>query len=236
MEDDKDTQNESVPELQNVNLVESQPSLIPISYSDNVADRLDNKTVAKKYMNSFNFSKLSSQFKKLNLSLGITSANKKDGKTLVASNMAVSLAKGYKCKTLLIDMNFQNPQLHKVFGTSQEQGLAEALMFEMIRVVPTLVDDLFLMTAGDCETFNPDVDNTLVLRNILSSFKKEFDFVIIDMCPILPIKNFPIHYINEIDGLVSVIDAERTKKAEFAKIFRHLDENRFIGYVFNKVD
>lgn len=218
------------------NLVVSEPNLLPISISNTPAKFVDGKIVSLNHVNSFNFSKLATHFNKLNLSIGITSATRREGKTRVATNMAVSLAKGYKCKTLLVDMNFQNPQLHKIFGTKQGQGVAEALRFEMIRVVPTTINNLFLMPTGDCKTFRPDVDNTLTLRDMLYALKNEFDFVIIDMCSVLPIKNFPIHFINEIDGLISVVDVEKTKTKAFNRIFKHLDEKRFIGYIFNNTD
>ncbi len=64
------------------------------------------------------------------MTIGITSANRNDGKTLVAANMAVSLASAYKQNTLLVDMNFRHPKLHNVFGTNQCPGIAEAIAYK----------------------------------------------------------------------------------------------------------
>lgn len=226
--------NQSVEIVENGQVAESS-GLQPILVSNNSLTTIDRKTVALKYYNSFNFSKLASTFDKEKMTIGITSANRNDGKTLVASNMAVSLASGYKQKTLLVDMNFKHPKLHKIFGTNQSPGMAEALAYKKVRVVPTSVNNLYLMTAGASE-LTPGIEQTLLLRQILSALRDKFDFVIIDMGSIYPIEDFPVHFINEIDSLIGVIDSKSTKKAEFKRIFKHLNESQFIAYVFNRVD
>lgn len=226
--------NQSIEIVENGQVAESS-GLQPILVSNNSLTTIDRKTVALKYYNSFNFSKLASTFDKEKMTIGITSANRNDGKTLVASNMAVSLASGYKQKTLLVDMNFKHPKLHKIFGTNQSPGMAEALAYKKVRVVPTSVNNLYLMTAGASE-LTPGIEQTLLLRQILSALRDKFDFVIIDMGSIYPIDDFPVHFINEIDSLIGVIDSKSTKKAEFKRIFKHLNESQFIAYVFNRVD
>ncbi|MEX0594119.1 MAG: hypothetical protein WD115_05035 [Balneolaceae bacterium] len=209
-------------------------NLLPVLISPDEATRIDRKTIHAKYYNSFNFSKLAASFGDHRTTLGITSANRGDGKTLVASNIAVSLATGYKQKTLLVDMNFEHPDLHTIFGTAQTPGMAEAIAFQKIHVVPSRIDHLYVMTTGDNKLHRPGIEHTLVLRQIFQTLKSRFDFIIIDMPSILPVKGFPVHFINEIDGLISVVDTTRTKKSAFGRIFNHIDESRFIGYVFNR--
>ncbi len=225
--------NQSIEIIGNGELVKPS-SLLPVHISANTLTTVDAKMIALKYYNSFNFSKLAATFDKEKMTIGITSANRNDGKTLVAANMAVSLATGYKQKTLLVDMNFSHPKLHKVFGTDQSPGMAEAIAYKKVRVVPTSVNNLYLMTAGD-SSLTPGIEQTLILRRILSALRYKFDFVIIDMGSIYPVEEFPIHFINEIDGLIGVIDSRKTKKADFKRMFKHLDESHFIAYVFNRV-
>lgn len=227
-------ENQALQIIGNGHVVKSA-NLLPVLVSAESLTTVDPKTVALKYYNSFNFSKLAETFDNTKMTIGITSANRRDGKTLVAANMAVSLAGGYKQKTLLIDMNFKHPKLHKVFGTNLFPGIAEAIAYKKVRVVPTSVTNLYLMTAGDINLI-PGIEQTLLLRQILNSLKNEFDFVVIDMGSIYPIEDFPIYFINEIDGLIGVIDSRKTKKADFKRIFKHLDESQFLAYVFNRVD
>jgi len=209
-------------------------SLVPMNIAKEQLEYLDSNIVADKFYNNFNFSKLSQHFRELNVTLGVTSANKGEGKTLVAANMAVSLAQAYRQRTILVDLNFKNPQLHKVFGSSLDPGLAEAMQNRMLRVRPTMVDDLYLLSAGQCENYKPSIKDTLALREILFTLKNEFDFVIVDMSSVFPIEEFPIHFINEIDGLLTVVNTESTRQEHLRKIYNHIDENRFVGYIMNK--
>lgn len=216
-------------------LVVIEPQNLPV-HLPKADNNIDYKTIKKKYYNSFNFSKLASAFKNSKMTIGVTSAGRRDGKTLVSANMAVSLASGYNQKTVLVDMNFHNPDMHNVFGTKLTPGLSDAIASQKIRVIPSGFENLFLMTAGSGKNLTPGIEHTLILRKILFALKNKFDFVIIDMGPIFPIEEFPIHFINEIDGLIGVIDNQKTKSGEFNKIFKHIDESQFIGYVFNRVN
>ncbi|MCH8567122.1 MAG: hypothetical protein LAT67_02605 [Balneolales bacterium] len=222
-------------ETGNGKLMLNKPAM-PVLYLPETKNKVDRSYISDKYFNSFNFSKLASTFNDTKMVLGITSANRRDGKTLVAANMAVSLASGYDQQTVLVDMNFNNPVLHKLFDKDLSPGLSDAIACEKIIVLPSGIKNLFIMTAGSSAELTPGIEHTLAIRKILHALKSKFDFVIVDMGSILPIKKFPIHFINEIDGLIAVIDSQKTKKGEFDKIFKHLDESQFIGYVFNRVE
>lgn len=208
------------------------PSLVPMVISDDKSTSIDAGIVSRQFYNRFNFSKLAAR--EGNLALGVTSANEQEGKTLVASNMAVSLSRAYRQRTVLIDLNFDDPQLHKVFGVRRNPGLVEAMRNRMMRVIPTQIDDLFILPAGDVYNYTPGIEDTISLREILYTLKNEFDFIIADMSAIFPVGEFPIHFVNEIDGLITVIDTTSTKKEQLKKIYKQIDERRFIGYVFNR--
>lgn len=231
----KDKDATSIEVVEN-DIIDKETKMLPVLFLPGTENSIDYKCISKKYYNSFNFSKLASSFNHSKMTIGITSAGRRDGKTLVAANMAVSLAAGYNQKTVLVDMNFQNPDMHSVFGTDLTPGMSDAINSEKIRVIPSGIANLFLMTAGSSKHLTPGIEHTIILRKILQTLKSRFDFVIIDMGSIHPIEKFPIHFINEIDGLIGVIDSKKTKKGEFNKIFKHLDESHFIGYVFNRTD
>lgn len=219
----------------NKEVTQNTTELLPVQYIPEKLKGVDPRCIAKKYYNSFNFSKLAGTLNSTKMTIGVTSAGRGDGKTLVAANMAVSLASGYNLKTVLVDMNFYRPDLHRVFHTVLSPGLSEAIELEQIRVETTAIKNLSLITAGSSSTLTPGIEHTLILRKILQALKHTFDFVIIDMGPVIPVSRFPIHFINEIDGLIGVIDSKNTKKDTFNSIFKHIDEHQFIGYVFNKV-
>lgn len=209
-------------------------SLVQMSISKQQLRTVDPNYVREIFYNNFNFSKLANRNANLKLALGITSANKQEGKTLVAANMAVSLARAYRQRTVLVDLNFKRPQLHKVFGARIKPGLVEAMQHNKLCVNPTKIKNLYLLTAGDIYSYSPGIQDTIALREVLFTLKNEFDFIIVDMCSIFPIEEFPIHFINEVDGLLTVIDAQNTKKNHLKNIYKHIDERRFLGYIFNK--
>lgn len=209
--------------------------ILPMVISDRVLEDYDTKIISRKYTNSFNFSKLAAVSGNLNMSIGITSANRREGKTLVASNMAVSLASAYQRTTILVDLNFKNPQLHKIFNASLGPGVVEAITLKTAHVRPTAVENLYLMTAGESSKFTPGIQQTLLLRELLSTLKSAFNTVIVDMSSMLPVSESSVHFINEIDGLITVVDTKHTKKEALKKVFNHIDEKQFVGYIFNRV-
>ncbi|MEX0721760.1 MAG: hypothetical protein WD059_13890 [Balneolaceae bacterium] len=209
-------------------------SLVQITVSKQQLRHVDPTVVQEKFYNKFNFSKLAKSNTNLKLALGITSANEQEGKTLVAANMAVSLASAYRQRTVLVDLNFKNPELHKVFGGRLKPGMVEAMQHNKLCVSPTKIKDLYLLTAGDIHNYKPGIQDTIALREVLYTLKNEFDFIIVDMSSIFPMEEFPIHFVNEVDGLMTVIDAKNTKKSHLKNIYKNLDEKRFMGYIFNK--
>jgi Mrp family chromosome partitioning ATPase len=210
-------------------------SLMSLSITDEViVEGLDESIIAPRFYNNFNFSKLAVSNHSVTLALGITSANRREGKTLVAANMAVSLAQAYHQRTVLVDLNFVNPELHKVFGLEQSPGLSEAMQHHLLHVSATQVDNLYLLTSGQLDDYMPGIRDTLTLRNILFTLKNEFDFIIVDLSSVFPIEEFPIHFLNEMDGLITVVDSKSTKTEHLENIFKHVDEHRFWGYIFNR--
>ncbi|MEX0609991.1 MAG: CpsD/CapB family tyrosine-protein kinase [Balneolaceae bacterium] len=209
-------------------------ALVQTTVSKQQLEYVDPNIIREKFYNNFNFSKLASRNTNPKLALGVTSANKGEGKTLVAANMAVSLARAYRQRTVLVDLNFKNPELHKVFGGRLKPGMVEAMQHHKLCLNPTKIKDLYLLTAGNIHSYTPGIQDTIALREILFTLKNEFDFIIVDMSSIFPIEDFPIHFVNEVDGLLTVIDTKNTKKKDLERIYKQIDERRFLGYILNR--
>ena len=231
----KEIQSES---LQNSNTSVWYPEREELSLSvcrDSVS-AVDPKVVHPMYYNSFNYSKLPIEYKKLNLTLGVTSARRGEGKTHIASNIAVSFATAYKRKTVLIDMNTKNPCLHKVFGTPVSPGLIEAVHHRDIKLYRTQYDRLFLLPVGNTENSTIKLDDILGIRDLVRTLEKAFDFIIIDMSSVLPVTDFPVLFANEVDGLITVVDTQKTKRSDINEVMRHLNENQIAGFIFNRLE
>ena len=123
----------------------------------------------------------------------ITSALKGEGKTSLSSHLATSLARA-GLRTLLVDSDLRNPSAHKLYDLPPEPGLCELLRGELaledaiIEVVgPSPLGTLSVLPAGRCD---PQALSALAqdgMRNLLSTLKTQYDFVIVDSAPVLPV-------------------------------------------------
>lgn len=60
--------------------------------------------------------------------VAVTSPNAREGKTLTAINLAISMARELHHTVLLVDMDLRNPSIHKYFGLKIETGIDEFLL------------------------------------------------------------------------------------------------------------
>jgi capsular exopolysaccharide synthesis family protein len=119
----------------------------------------------------------------------IASAHSGEGKTSLSGQLAASLARAGR-RTLLIDADLRKPALHELFGLPATPGLSEVLRGElppMEALQPAPVANLSLLAGG-----SPDeaVFHALARDGGQAAFhalRQEFDFILVDSSPILPI-------------------------------------------------
>lgn len=119
----------------------------------------------------------------------VTSASGGEGKTSVATQLAASLARAWR-KTLLIDGDLRNPSAHKVFDVPQEPGFSELLRNEVSvgdAIKPTTLGRLWLMPAGHFDSHAVQALAQDSMRTLFEQLKQQYDFIIVDSCPVLPV-------------------------------------------------
>jgi capsular exopolysaccharide synthesis family protein len=119
----------------------------------------------------------------------ITSAVGGEGKTSLASHLAVSLARSGR-KTLLIDGDLRSPAIHKLFNVRPGPGLSELLrgdvhLFEAL--CPAAVACLHVLTAGNCDAATLSRLSQDGMGEIVAKLKESYDFIIVDSSPVLPV-------------------------------------------------
>ncbi len=206
---------------------------------------VDESVVQFPFYNSFNYSLLAEDKKRLKFTVGITSANPHEGKTVTAVNLAVSLTLGYRRRTVLIDLNFRQPRVNEIFGTVCSPGLIDALDGGPIHLSPTQIDHLFVLPSGLTPGRNGEgwrngrtaasigVQHTSAFGEIIAALQQEFDFVLVDMPP-MNAREFPVLFVNHLDGLLLVVQVGKTKRNDVERMFRHLNRNQVLGFVFNR--
>ncbi len=119
----------------------------------------------------------------------VTSAVGGEGKTTLATNLAMSLARAGR-KTLLIDCDLRRPSAHQLFEQTLQPGFSEVVLREVdltAAIRPTTTDpNLFLLPAGhwDREVLQELAKSGITV--IFERLRQEFDFVIVDSHPVLP--------------------------------------------------
>jgi Mrp family chromosome partitioning ATPase len=215
---------------------------------------IDERVVQFRYFNSFNYSLLAREGKSVNLTVGITSAKAGEGKTLVASNLAVSLAMGFQKKTVLIDLCFAKPRIHEIFGLQNGPGLADAFTNGSIHVSRTQVENLYVLTSGMVPLYHEPagpgqggsgmqvspkpllgLDQLTGFRDVIYSLEQEFDFIIVDM-PSVNSAEIPILFTNTLNGLLIVVDNGKTRREELDAMFQKINEHQVLGFVFNRIE
>jgi capsular exopolysaccharide synthesis family protein len=121
--------------------------------------------------------------------LMVASAVGGEGKTSLASHLAASLARGGR-KTLLVDCDLRNPGAHIPFQCRLTPGFCEALRGEAVceeLIQATPVENLSLLSAGKCDRQAVEALSRVDLGKVFEGFKAQFDFVVVDVCPVLPV-------------------------------------------------
>lgn len=220
--------------------VNKETKLTPVAKSivvnSETSSFINRDIIKKEIYNAFNYTMLPDEYQNLNLTIGVTSPNRGEGKTVTAANLAVSFAMAYKKKTVLVDLNMKNPCLHNVFGTCLKPGLVESFENGSVFLSKTKLEQLYLLPAGHYKNFSLGLEDITTIRDVIYSLKQEFEMVILDMNSIFPINDFPVVFANEVDGLLIVLDSQNTKYASVEKIFRHVNKNQAMGFVFNRME
>lgn len=217
---------------------------------------IDGGYIAPHYYDCFNYSLLGDNAGAVNVAVGVTSASPQEGKTLVACNLAISLTVAYQKRTIIVDLNLREPNIHRIFGIPAGPGLLEAMGDTTVQVASTSVKGLHLLTAGSsagrmmtdhefkrkrngfrlsaAET-SLQLAQIAAFRNVLYSLKEYFDFVIVDL-PSLHDHELPLLFTNQLDGVLFVVQGGKTKQMDIDRSLQMLNEHRVIGFVYNRIE
>lgn len=118
--------------------------------------------------------------------LTISSPGPGDGKSLVASNLALSFAEaGYR--TLLVDGDIRRGELHRMFGTDRIPGLLDHLtkavtLDQILRT--TTHQNLLLLPSGTRRHHGPELLGSGAMGDLMAELKARFHVVIVDSPPL----------------------------------------------------
>jgi capsular exopolysaccharide synthesis family protein len=171
--------------------------------------------------------------------LVFTSANPADGKTTVASNVAIAAAE-IRCRVLVIDADLRRPRMHNVFDVSNEHGLTDVLQGNLDEsmlkglIKKTSVPDLHVLPAGPATQAVAHLLYSPNFASLLSKFREEYDMILIDTPPMLQMTDARV--VGRIADAVILVarSGQTTRDALSAARERlHEDRTRILGTVLN---
>lgn len=118
----------------------------------------------------------------------VTSSISGEGKTTLATQLAMSLARNGH-RTVLVDFDLRRPTLHQVFGLGVEPGVSEILRSEceLADAVKEAGNRLGFMPAGRWDRAAMASLTNGAAEHVLRELRSDYDFVVIDSSPILPV-------------------------------------------------
>ena len=168
----------------------------------------------------------------------ITSAVSKEGKSTIASNLAISFAQKEE-KDLLIDCDLRKPTIHKKFKISNIKGLVDVLIDRNIleESINKYSDNLHILTSGSKVFNHSEVLSSLSLDSLLDELDKQYDRIIIDSPPLLAATDAQI-LSKKVGGTLLVILANNTKKdlVKNAKELLTKVNANILGAILNQKD
>ncbi|MBN1905189.1 MAG: polysaccharide biosynthesis tyrosine autokinase [Deltaproteobacteria bacterium] len=171
-------------------------------------------------------------------SIIITSPGKGDGKTLTSINLAISLSQKIDKTVLLVDADLRNPSIHKYLGIERVKGLADYLLgtadIPELMINPGITK-LVLLPGG------MPVNNSTVLlgspkmRMLVDEMKERYpERVIIFDTPSLLDSADALVFSSLVDGILLVVEAEKTTRRDIEKAISLMSDKPLIGTVYNK--
>lgn len=175
----------------------------------------------------------------------VTSTFPSEGKSWVASNLAVTFAQAGN-KVILIDADMRKGRQYTIFGASPRPGLSNYLSGidekngkepEIVEYLQkTDVDNLLLMAAGNIP---PNPSELLVspqMNKLLEDLKEACDIIVIDGTPCELVTD-SIILSRIVDSTVVVTAHKETKKDNLSKIIRNIQNvgGHLAGVVINKM-
>lgn len=172
----------------------------------------------------------------------ISSSLQGEGKTLTALNLAVVIARDFGKRTLLLEGDFKAPAISRYLKAELESGLVDLLLGKddiqstLIPFADTLIpfadDNLSLLPAVKSVRNSSGLLSSQRMRDLLETLREQYDIILIDAPPILPLSDMQI-FEEVVDGILMVVRAEKTPRDALSKAVHTLQTDKIAGIVLN---
>jgi capsular exopolysaccharide synthesis family protein len=170
-------------------------------------------------------------------SVMVGSAVAAEGKTLTATNVALTLSHSFDRRVLLIDADLRRPSIHEMFGLPNEHGLVDSLRQPAGGRLPVhaVARNLWVLPAGRPTSDPMSGLVSDMMKQLLTDAVEQFDWVIVDTPPValMPDANLLARMI---DAALLVISACTTPYPLVQRAAAAIGAERILGVVLNRAD
>ena len=168
----------------------------------------------------------------------ITSSVPGDGKSMTATNLAITMAMGGS-RVLLVDADLRKGNLHSRFGLPNETGFSEVFLKNATwrqAVKETAFPNLSLLPRGATTQRSSEFFIGPGMEKFLKDSAQEYDYVLIDTAPVMAADDVT-SLAPRVDGVIFVVRAEYTSSrvAHAALNMLYQRKANVLGLVFNSV-
>jgi capsular exopolysaccharide synthesis family protein len=172
--------------------------------------------------------------------LAVTSTIPSEGKSLVASNLAIVMAQT-GLRTLLVDADLRRPSVHKAYQLHSPTGLSSYLTSEVDQLEPivhkTEVPNLDVICCGAVPATPSELIGSKRMMDFLQAARGRYDRVVLDSPPISAVSD-PLIIAAMADGVVFVTKFNKIRREHARKSIQRLQDAgiHIVGIVLNDID
>lgn len=191
------------------------------------------------------------EFRDLNnlKSILVSSGLPQEGKSFVATNLAVAFSRHKAARVLLIDGDMRRATLHKTLGTSQGPGLTEYLSGQAtvseIMQRPSVSDidspfaaglaSLTFIPGGLMQSKAADLSGNHKFDRLIESVAPFFDWIVVDSSPVNLVSD-GVNLARACDAVLLVARGAVTRYETAQRALAELKASKVLGFVLNAVD
>jgi capsular exopolysaccharide synthesis family protein len=164
----------------------------------------------------------------------VTSTIAEEGKSFVATNLAVTLARKQRQRVLLIEGDLRRPNAAQAFGLPPMEGMCESLADPDggERIFFLQEPKIWFIPAGSAPENPLELLQSARLPELMNRIVNWFDWIIIDSPPILPLADTTV-WSRLSDGTIVIAREGKTQKRELTRGLQALDKSNIVGVVIN---
>ncbi|MEM8987660.1 MAG: P-loop NTPase [Pseudomonadota bacterium] len=169
----------------------------------------------------------------------VTSARPEEGKSFVATNLALSLAMEDNINVLLVDADIPRPSVQRTFGLEASVGLTDKLRDPNMRLSDLLYKaenlPLTILPEGSHVTSTTELFSSEEMSELLDGMSRRYEdrIIIFDAPPVLATTE-SIVLAKHVDQVLFVVEACVTKEAAIDAALEQLAEHDNVNLVLNK--